>query len=496
VKEDSLSPHGPQFQGRGEITNLRLRSASTKVELAPENVPFGLSSGQTSLISSFSAKSSIAKSFHQLHAGIPPGPNELHIEYGPFPVALGRPVPAQARGWVGGSGYAMVVRGDGDVSRILRMASMLGLQAVKASAEGAAQMDLQIGGSWTAGNAPGNPSGFSLPKVTGTVQLHNVRATVRGVNGPIEISTAELDLLPDEARVQNLSARAADAHWTGSLALPRGCGTPGACVVRFDLNADQIATSSFYEWLGSHPSPRRWYQILSSADPGVPSFLRNLRASGKVNAGHVRIHDVEVEKVSALVELERGEVKVRDLHADLLSGKYTGDWQADFTGVSPVYTGSGTLTGISLEQMASAMHDPWISGTGGGTYQFKASGTDSAEFWQSAEGGLRFDLRDGALDHISLANDDAPLRIVRWQGHAKLHDGKIEIAEDELDSPSGTYGISGTASLGQVLDFRLTAGPRLKATGTGALVYSITGTVAEPRVAVTPAPETQARLKP
>jgi hypothetical protein len=62
-----------------------------------------------------------------------------------------------------------------------------------------------------------------------------------------------------------------------------------------------------------------------------------------------------------------------------------------------------------------------------GTYQFKASGTDSAAFWQSAEGGLRFDLRDGVLSHISLANDGGTLQIARWQGRAHLHDGKIEI---------------------------------------------------------------------
>ncbi|MGA8270807.1 MAG: AsmA family protein [Candidatus Sulfotelmatobacter sp.] len=495
VKEDAVSSRGPEFQGRGEITNLRLRSASTKVELAPGNVPFGLSSRYNRSVGSFSTKSSTVKSSPQLPAAILPAPDEMHIEYGPFPVALGRPAPAQARGWVGRSGYAMVVRGDGEVSRTLRLANMFGLQVVKTNAEGAARMDLQIRGSWV-GNASRNPSDFSLPKVTGTVQLHNVRATVRGVNGPLEISAAELELLPDEARVENLSAQAADAHWTGSLALPRGCGVPGACLVHFNFNADQIATSSLYEWLSSHPSQRRWYQILSSAEPGVRSFLQDLRASGKVNAGHLRIRDVDAEKVSASVELERGKMRVTDLRADLLGGKHNGEWQADFTGVSPVYTGSGTLTGISLEQVASAMHDPWISGTGEGTYQLKASGTNSAEFWQSAEGSLRFDLRDGVLEHISLANDEAPLRIVRWQGHAKLNDGKIEIVEDELDSPSGAYGISGTASLGQVLDFKLTAGPHVKMAGAGVLVYSITGTVAEPRVVVTPAPETQARLKP
>ncbi len=489
VKEDGVSAQGPEFLGRGEISDLRLRSASTKVELAPESIPFTLSSERWSGLLSPGAKS--ARQWPD--AGLPV-PNGLHVEYGPFPVALGRPVPAQARGWLGPSGYAMMLRGDGEVSHMLRMASLLGLQAVKATADGAAQMDLQITGSW-AGNASGSPSSFLLPKVTGTVQLHNVRATARGVNGPVEISSAELKLLPDETRVENLSGRAAGARWTGSLSLPRGCGVPGACVVRFNLNSDQVAMSGLYEALGPHVKQRRWYQVLSSAESGTPTFLQNLRASGTVNVGRLRIHNVVAQRVSASLELERGKVKISDLRADLLGGKDRGDWQADFTAASPVYSGSGTLTGISLEQMASAMHDAWISGTGGGTYQFRASGKDSAEFWQSAEGTLRFDLGDGVLPHISLANREGPLRISRWQGRARLHDGKIEIEKAALVSAGETYEVSGSASFGQELDFKI-AGTPAKNSGAGSLVYSITGTVAEPRIAVTPTPETQARLKP
>jgi uncharacterized protein involved in outer membrane biogenesis len=489
VKEETPS-HGPDFQGRGEVTNLRLQSASSKVELATANVPFTLgpdgNSGHDSL------RGKLVRRFE----GEPsPVEGELRIEFGPFPVALGRPVPAQARGWVGRSGYAIAVRGDGEVSHTLRIASLLGLQAVKAGVEGTAQMDLQIAGSW-ADNASGNPAGFSLPKVTGTAQLHNVRATARGLRGPIEISSAELLLAPEEARVGKLRARAGDADWTGSVVLPRGCGTAGACLVHFNLNTDEVGLSGIYEWLGAQPNQRRWYQVLTPAAPGAPSFLENLRASGDVNAGRLRIHNMVAERVSAAVDLDHGKLRVSDLRADLLGGKHRGDWQADFTGASPLYTGAGTLTGISLEQMASAMHDPWISGTAGGTYQITASGTDSSTFWQSAEGGVRFDLRDGVLAHISLASEEGPLQIARWQGRARLHDAKIEIEKGPLTSSGGVYEISGTASFGQVLDFKLTAATEVKAAGAGSLVYSITGTVAEPRVAVTPAAETQARLKP
>ncbi len=489
MKEEGMSALGPEFEGRGEITNLRLQSETTKVEFAPGSVPFLLSSGRARDSAGSRGKAARLSGSEAL-----PAPDELHVEFGPLPVALGRGVAAQARGWVARSGYGMVLRGDGEVSRTLRLAGLLGLPAVKASVEGLADMKLQIAGSW-AGSISGSSSGFLLPVVTGTVQLHNVRAAVRGVNGPIEISSAELQLLPDEARVEKLSAQAGGANWTGSLATPRGCGMPGTCLVRFNLNSEEAGLSELSKWLGAQPSERRWYQMLTTAEPTAPAFLQGLRASGKVNVGTLRIHNLAAERVSASLELERGKLKISDLRADLLGGKHRGDWQADFTAGAPAYTGSGTLTGISLREMADAMHDPWISGTAGGTYNITASGAGSAAFWESAEGEVHFDVRDGVLSHISLPSDEGPLRVARWLGQAHLRGGKIEIEKGQMVSSAGAYEISGTASLGRELDLKLTRNTDVKPARAGSLVYSITGTLAEPRVALTTR-ETQARLKP
>ncbi|MGD0567260.1 MAG: AsmA family protein [Candidatus Sulfotelmatobacter sp.] len=489
VKEEGWSPQGPEFEGHGEITDLRVQSAVTNAEFAPGNIPFSLSAGRAN--SEIRLKS---KSIARAGAEGLPAQGELHIEYGPFPVALGRPAVAQARGWVGRSGYGMVIRGEGEVAHTLRLASLLGVPAVKANVEGLAQMELEMAGSW-AGSMSGSNSGFFLPQVTGTVQLHNVRATVRGVNGPVEISSAELQLLPEEARVEKLNALVANTHWTGSLDLPRGCGTPGACLVRFNLNTEEAALSDLYKDLSSPPSRRRWYQVLSSSEAAGPTFLGNLRASGKVSAGRLRIRNVVANRVSASLELERGKLKISDLRADLLGGKHRGEWQADFTATPVVYTGSGTATGISLQQIADAMHDPWISGTADGTYQLTASGADTAAFWESAAGKFEFGVRDGVLPHLSLASDEGPLRVARWQGRASLHSGKIEIEKSKLISSAQTYEISGIASLGQVLDFKLARGADIKLAGAGAMVYSITGTLREPRVELIPTPETQARLK-
>jgi len=488
VNEDGTPLSQATFKGHGQITNLRLQSANTKSEFASANIPFVLNSHTEALMRTHTRPRRMSD------ADILPAPNELHVDFGPFPVAMGRPVPAQARGWVGRSGYGIVIHGDGEVSHALHLAALLGLPAVRASVEGAAQMELQIAGAWK-GSVAGTPAGFSLPLVTGVVQLHNVQVAVKGVNGPIDISSAELRLTPTGTRVEKLSAHAASALWTGSLNLPRGCGSPGACVVGFNLHTEELGISDLYEWLGAQPDKRRWYQVLSPAQAAAPSFLRNLRASGKLTAGHLLIREVVASRVSAALDLDRGKLRIADLRADLFGGKYRGDWQADFTDGPPVYAGSGTMTGISLQQVAESMHDPWISGTVEGTYQLTASGANSTDFWQTAEGELQFALRDGVFSHVSLASDEDPLRIERGQGSARLRHGKIEIEKGKLVSPAGTYEVSGTASLSRLLDLKLAQSPDVKGT-TGALLYSITGTLAEPQVVVSATPETRAQLKP
>ncbi len=257
AKEDNASAGGLRFDGGGEFTNLRLHSAINKVEFAIARLPFVLSRQSTS---NSSARSSSPR---RQKGELPSEPDETRIEYGPFPVALGRPALAQARGWIGRSGYAILVRGDAEISHALRMASMLGLPALRANAEGAAQIDLQIAGSWSEIISGSSPA-FSMPHATGTAQLRDVRATVSGLKAPIEISSAELSLTPEGVRIQRINAQAAEAHWTGSMDLPRGCGIAGACLVHFNLNVDDVSLNNLHQWLGGDAKLRPWYQVLSS----------------------------------------------------------------------------------------------------------------------------------------------------------------------------------------------------------------------------------------
>lgn len=483
VKKNAATGGKVEYQGKGGVRDLRLQSTTTNLEVAAGDVPFALGDRGNS-VSKRSLRSDSS----------PDGPpDQLHIEYGPVALPLGRPAAAQVRGWLAKTGYGMTIRGEGEIAHILRVSSLLAIPSLKTGADGVAQMDLHMTGSWA---EAGLDKELRRPELTGKVLLRNVRVPLRGLKKPFEISSAELLLTSQEVRVDRMSAEAADARWSGTLALDRGCGTPAACVIHFNLNTDSMDLTQAAKWLSAPPSERRWYQVLQAPAPAASSFLRELRAAGRVNVGHVRWHGIEATKVDAAINLDSGRLKISELRADLLGGKHRGQWQVDFTELSPAYTGTGELTGISLREAAELMHDEWITGTAAARYRIAGSGADTAAFWQSAEGNLQFDVRDGTLPHVLLRGDEMPpLRMARWQGDLLLRSGNFEIEKSSLTAPDESYEISGTASFGRALDLRLTSSTEGK-THAGGHGFAVTGTFSEPHVSAISSAETKAELKP
>jgi len=450
-------------EGSGETSGFELGSQLTKTEFVLGRVPFAVSSAIRS------------KSRAALGETPPP---ETHLELGPFDLPLGRPPPATVRGWASRSGYSLTLQGDAQLQRLLQVARTLGIPVPQPAAEGLAKVDLQLAGAW---------SGFVAPRAIGKAQLHSIRAEVRGLNAPLEITSANLALTPDQVKVENLTASIAGTSWHGSLAIPRHCTVPESCPVGFDLRADEIATDRLNQLVNPHIPKQPWYRFLSSPATGVP-YLLTVHAAGKLTANRVVIRKLIGNRVSANVELDKGKLRLSGLRGDVLGGRHVGEWQADFTAKPPEYSGSGTLERISLNQLAESMNDDWITGSATASYRVKASGLDASELFASAASTLKVDARDGQLLHVALGEVTGPLQMHRLAVHLSLHDGKFEIQEGRLETPAGIYQVSGTASLTRILNLKLTQA--------GAAGFDITGTLMEPHVSPILTPETQAALKP
>ena len=469
-----------QLEGKGEVSQFRLASAANRLQLGPATVPFVFTSDDES--ENRAMQRALRKSATSLR--MPDGP---HFEFGLLSLGAGRAENATARGWASRGGYGLRVSGETEVLSALRLARTFGIPALQAAADGAAQIDLQIAGSWPHWGK-GTASDFPGPQVTGTAKLHNVRFGIRGTGGLVEIQSADMRFSPDEVHVEKLTARAAGTSWSGSLEMPRGCGAPGTCQIHFNFSANQIALGPLSEWISPRPKPMPWYRMLQSSPRASPPLLASLRATGRVTTGRLQIGKVDATRVSAKVVLDHGMLTVPQLNADFLGGNYSGMWHADF-GAKPALCGSsGELAGVSLARIAESMNNTWITGTGSANYEVR--GPCSTEFWHSAEGTLRFEIKDGILSNVSLAEDEGPLKITHLSGEARLQSAEIETKDAKLDSPSGRFQVSGTATLSRELNLKLA-----RATGGGAPGYSITGTLATPQVAPLPGSE-QARLKP
>jgi len=192
--------------------------------------------------------------------------------------------------------------------------------------------------------------------------------------------------------------------------------------------------------------------------------------------------------VFANVTLESGKVTVAELRGDVLGGKHIGEWRADFSTKPPQYAGSGRVDHFALGQLSQAMHDDWITGTATATYQATAYGFTASELFSTAEATLQAEARDSVLAHIELGDQAGPLHLRHLGAKLILRDGTFEIHEGRLETSSAAYQLSGTASLGQILDLKL-----VRSGGPG---FGITGTLTKPHVTPASTQETEAVLKP
>lgn len=462
---------GFSWSGGGQTGAVQVQSGSAEASVALDSIPF-------SFVSSAPNQAGTKESPHLKRFVIPDSPAN-RIEVGPLEVALGKPMPALVQGWIARSGYDLKIAGDSQVQRVLQLARLAGLPAPRMAADGGARLDLQLAGTW---------SGFAAPRVTGKAQLQTVRAEVRGMNAPLEISAANVLLDHDLVTVQGLSASTGTINWHGSLNMPRPCGIPSACLVRFDLHADQLSTDQLNQLINPRVVKRPWYRFLTADSQTGAPYLARVHATGRISTDKLLVRSLVATKVSANLSLESGVVVASGLHADVLGGKHTGEWRANLLAKPPVYTGGGKLDRFALGQLAEMMHDGWVTGTASAEYQATTSGLSAAELFSSADATVQIEARDGTLPHIELGEQAGPLHLKHLGARLVLHDRVFNIHDGKLETPGAIYQLTGTASFGQALDLKLAR--------SGATGFNITGTLPRPRVAPATIQETEAVLKP
>jgi AsmA protein len=463
VRRGSAPAH---VEGEGTAANVLLISNAGKNMIALGDVPL-------SLVGEVTPRAKSRK------ADLKVGDQEVtepHLRVGTVPLGMGGSAPAIASGWVSISGYRFLLIGDATVRNIFRLADTVGLSGFHPASEGLVKVAISVSGPW---------QGFAPPTILGNAQLRNVRAEMRGFNSPIEITAATIKLAPHAVLLEKVSAQTGSTHWDGSVTASRPCVAP-TCVFEFDLAADRLSTGDFVAWFAPRPAKRPWYRLLNSTEQSGPSPLLTVHARGSLRIGQLQLKQVLASQITTQMELDRGKIRLTDLRGQLLQGTHQGNWIIDVSTQPPTYQAAGTLQNVSLAQVGVLLNDARVSGTADVKFSGTGSGNSFADLLEHASGKFQFIMKNGRLMHIDATGGTRPFTVHRFTGDLQLEKGDWELSSGKLESRDGIYQVTGTASSGSHLKFLLTRSDEQS--------WSLTGTLAKPRLERISGTDTQAKI--
>jgi AsmA protein len=462
----------PVWSGGGRTTHFALQSKVLKPDLELGEVEFSIPEAPATTGNKHSRKLAHPVPVTSADAS-------LRVVVKPFPMPLGAASPATTRGYFDLQHYRITLDGDAELTRLMSVAKAMGIAAPAIGLAGVAQLDLEIAGGW---------SGFASPVPSGKLQIRDATAELQGVGEPLQVDSATVTLADQAVTIAPLSAGFKDGPTvSGSATFPLHCAAPETCFLRFDVHTPEISLTRINQLLNPSYQSRPWYHLLAIGQRDENALMK-LRAEGRIAAGRFVVEDLVVSNFASSIEMNSGRVSLKDVHADVLGGHHSGNWDADFTSAPPKYFGSGTVTKVAMPQVATLMHDAWATGTLDGQYTLGLSGQDGDALRASASGSASFKWTGGSLRHVVLEGRGAPLSFTSFGGQVALRNGNLACETCKLQSAGESFDVSGTASFARALDLRL-EGP-----GRGAS-YTISGPLDQPRVEAVQSAHSEAKAR-
>jgi hypothetical protein len=226
--------------------------------------------------------------------------------------------------------------------------------------------------------------------------------------------------------------------------------------VRFDLHASELNLDELNRILNPQFRETNWLGQSKNiqASNGKDIQLDDLNLIGKLTVKRLIMKAMIATNVTAELAKDSAAVNLTNVRADVLGGKHRGNWRLEFGPKQASYEGQGTLENASLAQVAALTQDNWATGQLNATYKLKLAGTDARSLRQSVAGSADFVLKNGSVRRFSAPEFGASLQFIKWTGRLSIDSGSVEWSNSEIDSSSGRYRVSGTATLARKLQLK------------------------------------------
>ncbi len=461
-----LAGTAPIWSGGGTAKQVAIHSGVLKQDLELGEVQFAVPGAP------------VLKRSRATHSKKPVAVTGLRLEVHPFAIPLGAPTPAAVAALFDPEHYSVSLSGDAELSRLSSVARAFGVGTPGIGVAGDATLDVNISGTW---------AGFVPPAPSGKILVRKATAELQGISEPLQVASANATIDNRQLSVSDLNATFEGGPGiTGAASLPVHCTAAETCLVRFDLHTDDVSLARLNQLTNPSLANRPWYHLLAVWQQREDALLK-VRASGRISASRFTLGPLAVNNISGNLTLNAGKVHLDVLGSGVLGGHHAGAWNADFTQSPPRFTGSGSLTGASADQLSTLMNDNWATGTLGLKYALSMEGTAVAALRDSADGSATFAWTGGALRHVTLDGRGAPLSFSNFSGSITLQQGKLSLSDCKLLSGNVAYAVNGTAFYDRSLEVRLEH--------SGGRSYLISGTLDKPHVEILPTPSTEAQLR-
>jgi len=440
------------FIGNGMLNALSLRSSVLEKDLALGNLNFSINTSPRITGSRSGRKPTRA-------------PRQTVLRLTGLGLALGGKEPAHLAGDLSANGFDLHITGDSSLQRLLQASRAFGVAAPRISMLGEASVELELRGGWLNDET----------RLTGGAHLRNALAEIPGLASPLELTDAQLAFTGDRLIFHILSGANGKTKFTGTADVPRSCAENGACSSTFDLQFDEVDVSQWNAELNPRLKKGPWYRLFGSSEER--SVMATLNASGAVRAHRVHVGSAIATNLEGRLEMHDSRATLKGLRAELMGGTLSGEWTLLHSGDAPEYDGRGEFSRINLAQLSAATDTNVGTGTLNGHYELKMSGWEQKELAASAAGSSRVNWSNGVVRCFVL-DPRRPLNVRSYSTSVTLADRKLTIESATMQTATGAYTVSGSATLERELDLNFAAQDS---------VWHVTGTLQKPQVSEAPA---------
>ncbi|MBV9670396.1 MAG: AsmA family protein [Acidobacteriales bacterium] len=364
------------------------------------------------------------------------------IAFGPLQV----PSIGGLTGSFGADGFLFNLDAETEVPSLLRLGQTFGIDAPLRVESGRATGIVHVAGTW---------SGFHYTSVSGDLDLTNI--VMFPSPAQVLLHSANVSLNQTSAIIRTTAGEvpSASLNFSGAAELARPCGSPLDCSATFDLSIDKVdlpklqkavnANSGFLTSLLNRDS---WY------DRNLDT-LERLNLTGKLRIANVHTPKFALEQCSATLALHGGILKMTNFEARYSGGTVSGTENtiALLPG-EPKYTLNLQLARLPIAPLLPS--SPPSQGTWNSRLQLSMTGQSLDDLKQSAEGTVRFDLANGALN-----TDAGDFSFRRITGEAQIAKQRLSLANNVLAIPltGKAWQVEGNADFARRVDPKFTRGP-------------------------------------